>query len=317
MEASPSAKPVLACWLGDTNQAVSHEFFSKARIPEFSTPAQAVHALSYSLRAHGARNRSRSAIGQRRQRCSLLGQSIIDAVLADGRHLLSEIEAKRLLAGFGIPVVPTQFADTPEEAERACAAIRGPYALKIVSPDITHKSDYGGVVLGLADAATVRQAAQGMQKRIGERFPNARMEGFAVQTMIRRKSAHELFAGIASDPAFGPIVLFGAGGTAIEVINDKAIGLPPISHERARELIEETRIARLLSGYRHIPATDRGAVAGVLIALSNVALNLPDVVELDINPLIADADGVIALDARVVLKRHESAQGPLEAEEYL
>lgn len=299
----PRTKPVLACWLGDANQASSHEILGAARIPEFTTPAQAVRAFGYAVAANRARMKSMSGdAGAPDANAIALGGEIIDAVLADGRHVLSEIEAKRLLAAFDIPVVPTQFAATPEAAAQACAALPAPYALKIVSPDITHKSDFGGVVLGLADAAATRQAAEGMAKRIGVRFPKARIEGFAVQPMIRRKAAHELFAGIANDPAFGPVILFGAGGTAIEVINDKAIALPPVGPTRSAELIEETRIAPLLSGYRNVPATDRTAVASVIAALSHMALALPRIAELDINPLIADADGVIALDARVVLK---------------
>ena len=299
---SPRAKPLLACWLGDANQASSREVLDAARIPEFATPAQAVHAFGYAVAAHRARMKCvTDDAGAPDGAAIALGEAILDAVLADGRQLLSEIEAKRLLAAFGIPVVPTQFAETPEAAAQVCAAIPAPHVLKIVSPDITHKSDFGGVVLGLADAAAVRHAAEGMARTIGARFPDARIEGFAVQPMIRRKAAHELFVGIASDPAFGPIVLFGAGGTAIEVINDKAIALPPVSRARAEELIAETRIARLLSGYRNVPATDRVAVASVIAALSQMALALPRISELDINPLIADADGVIALDARVVL----------------
>lgn len=301
--ANAITKPVLACWLGDANQASAHAILGDARIPEFATPAQAVHAFGYAVAAHRARMRSMSGdVGAPDKSAVVLGEAIIDAVLADGRHLLSEIEAKRLLAAFGVPVVPTQFAATAQAAVEACAALPAPYALKIVSPDITHKSDFGGVVLGLADPAAVRQAAEGMNKAITERFPKARIEGFAVQPMIQRKAAHELFAGIANDPAFGPVILFGAGGTAIEAINDKAIALPPVNLSRAEELIAETRIARLLTGYRNVPATDRTAVASVVAALSQMALALPQIAELDINPLIADADGVIALDARVVLK---------------
>ncbi|MDF1834311.1 MAG: acetate--CoA ligase family protein [Alteraurantiacibacter sp. bin_em_oilr2.035] len=300
----PRKKPVIACWLGDANRASSHEVLGAARIPEFSTPAQAIRAFGYATAARWARVQILPDGASAPDVDAIVrGDAIIDAVLADNRHLLSEIEAKGLLAAFGIPVVSTQFAATAELAEQACTELPAPYAIKIVSPDITHKSDFGGVVLGLADAAAVRQAARAMAKRIATRFPEARIEGFAIQPMIRRKAAHELFAGIACDPSFGPVILFGAGGTAIEVIDDKSIALPPVHLERAKQLIGETRIARLLSGYRNVPATDQTAVAEVIAALSNIALALPRIAELDINPLIADADGVVALDARVVLRK--------------
>ncbi|MHA6332834.1 acetate--CoA ligase family protein [Qipengyuania sp. CAU 1752] len=301
-EGTQSCKPILACWLGDANADASREIFAAAGIPDFATPTQAIHAFGYAVAASRAHRQPVHAdLAAPPPGACATGDAIIEAVLADGRRVLSEIEAKALLKAFGVPVVPTRPATTPDEAARVCSTMEGPYVLKIVSRDITHKSDFGGVALGLADAAAVKQAAEGMAKTIGKRFPEARIEGFAVQPMIRRKAAHELFAGIAVDPAFGPIVLFGAGGTAIEVINDKAIGLPPLSLTRARELIDETRISRLLSGYRNVPAIDRVALAQVITALSAMALALPKIAELDINPLIADADGVVALDARVVL----------------
>ena len=210
-------------------------------------------------------------------------------------------EAKALLALFGVPVVPTVTAATPAEVEAACAAFAAPYAVKIVSPDLTHKSDIGGVALGLADAAAARCAAQSMLDKIGAAHPQARLQGFSVQPMIRRKQAHELFAGIAHDPAFGPLLMVGAGGTAVEVLADRAMRLPPIGPQDAAAMLAQTRISRLLNGYRDVPAADTGAICEVLMALSALIGALPQVAELDVNPLLADSAGVIALDARVVL----------------
>jgi acetyltransferase len=300
-----NAKPVLACWLGDRNAASAREAFTRANIPLFETPAEAVRGFSYLVQAervrHDPQPLQRDVRGtEARQEAA---EALLDAVCADGRTLLSEIEAKRLLALYDIPIVPTMLAPSAAAVADMAAGLEPPLVVKIVSPDITHKSDVGGVVLGLADARAARAAAEAMAERIGRDYPDARIAGFAVQPMIRRKQAHELFAGIASDPTFGPLVMFGAGGTAIEVLNDKAIGLPPIDEEGAREMVCATRISRLLGGYRDVAATNISAIASVLVALSSMATELPDIVELDINPLLADAQGAIALDARVVISR--------------
>ena len=296
-------KPVFGCWLGDRNHAAAAAILQEADIPVLATPAQAVRGFGALVQAASARaDRDRDGHGATPDANIREAHDLLESVAADGRKILSEIESKRLLTLFGIPVVQTRLVGEVEEIDAACGAIGPPYALKIVSPDITHKSDFGGVALGLADAAAVRRSARAMLRHIEDTFPDARIEGFALQPMIARKSAHELFAGIASDETFGPIVLFGAGGTAIEVIADKAIGLPPVGARRAEAMIAETRIARVLGGYRHVPPADRAAIVEVLKALSRLALALPGIAELDVNPLLADADGVIALDARIILR---------------
>ena len=300
-------KPVFACWLGDENFRHSAAIFQDTRIPTFATPADASHGFGSLVRASRARRQESTRgvheVGEDKVTEAAVDEAerLLEGVRADGRRTLSEIEAKRLMTLFDVPVVETRLVSNPDEVEAACEEVAGPYALKIVSPDITHKSDHGGVALGLADAGSVRGAAQAMGEHIARVFPNARIEGFALQPMIARKAAHELFAGIATDPTFGPIVLFGAGGTAIEVIADKAVGLPPISPVQAGRMIAETRISRLLAGYRHIPATNLAAIEAVIVALSTIATHLPQIAELDVNPLLTDSEGVIALDARVIL----------------
>ncbi|MBO6526459.1 acetate--CoA ligase family protein [Erythrobacter sp.] len=295
-------KPVFGCWLGDENYASAAAVLQAARIPVLANPADAVRAFGVLIQAERSRRvrprHAKKAVSEETLRAA---RALLKTVAADGRKILSEIEAKHLLRLFAIPVVETRHVGSVEEIDAACTGIDPPFALKIVSPDITHKSDHGGVALGLADAASVRRAAKAMHAHIRGIFPTARIEGFALQPMIGRKTAHELFAGIATDETFGPVVLFGAGGTAIEVIADKAIGLPPVSSEQAREMIADTRISRVLGGYRHIPPADLEAIVEVLEALSRLSLALPEIAELDVNPLLADADGVISLDARVIL----------------
>lgn len=297
-----SAKPVLACWLGENNARTARTAFADADIALFETPDDAVRGFSYLVQArdgssHGASDGAEVAASVVTQ-----ARELIATVRSDGRTTMSELEAKTLLSLFGVPVVPTRQVETPDAVAEACSQLPAPYAVKIVSPDLTHKSDIGGVVLGLSDAPAAKAAAGAMLDHIRARRPDARIQGFSVQPMIQRKQAHELFAGIATDPTFGPVLMVGAGGTAVEVLADRAIRLPPLDRTEAGAMLGETRISRLLSGYRDVPATKRDAIVEVLLSLSDLALALPDVAELDINPLLADAEGVIALDARILLR---------------
>jgi acetyltransferase len=227
---------------------------------------------------------------------------IVDAVLAGGRELMTEPEAKALLAACGIPVVATRVATpSPVAALQVASEIGYPVALKVLSPQITHKSDVGGVALNLENGAAVADAAQAMLARVAQRRPDATVTGFTVQSMVQRPRALELIVGASIDAQFGPVVLFGQGGTAVEVLADRAIGLPPLNAPLARALIARTRVARLLQGWRDVPAADLDAVVGVLTAVSELLADEPRIAEIDINPLLADARGVIALDARVRL----------------
>jgi acetyltransferase len=204
--------------------------------------------------------------------------------------------------------VPTRIVSGPEQARAAAEALGpGPYVVKILSRDISHKSDLGGVLLDLPDAAAVEAGARRMAARIAERAPEARLDGFTVQPMLRRPGGIELILGMSEDPQFGPVILFGQGGVAVEVVRDKAVALPPLNLALARALMARTRVFRLLQGYRDRPPADLDAVALTLVKLSQLVADLPDIAELDINPPIADPSGVIALDARIGLR---SGSGP-------
>jgi len=172
-------------------------------------------------------------------------------------------------------------------------------ALKVLSEGITHKSDVGGVVLDIDSPELAREAARQMMERIVEIRPDAEIAGFTVQPMARRPGAHELIVGATTDAIFGPTLLFGEGGTAVEVIADKAVAMPPLNAKLARELVERTRVARRLSGYRDRPAVDLAAIYRTLMQVSQLICDIPEVIELDINPLFADEHGVLALDARL------------------
>jgi acetyltransferase len=200
-----------------------------------------------------------------------------------------------------MPVVETRIAATPEDAGRIAAEMGLPVVVKVLSHDITHKSDVGGVRLDLHTAAAVEAACRDIITSVAQKRPTARVDGFTVQQMVRRPNAQELIAGIANDPTFGPVVLFGQGGTAVEVIGDRAVALPPLNGVLAREMISRTRVAKLLAGYRDHPPADMEAVASTLIKIAELLADLPQIAELDINPLLADENGVIVLDARIVV----------------
>jgi acetyltransferase len=301
-------KPVIACWLGDGNAGRARPALAAARVPVFETPDDAMRGFAYMVAARRGQEALLRAPAEHHEVVvdGKAARRAIDSARAAGRDILDELEAKALLAAYGIRVVPTRFAPTAAAVSEACRELPPPYVVKIVSPQITHKSDVGGVMLNLPDPEAAAAAAAGMARRIALAHPSAEITGFSVQSMIRRPGAHEMIAGVADDPTFGPMLLVGAGGKAAELLNDKALGLPPLDLELARAMIEETRISRLLAGYRDEPPADVIALAGVLLALSQMTIDLPELCELDINPLLVDAKGLIALDARVRIARDKA-----------
>jgi acetyltransferase len=231
-------------------------------------------------------------------------RQIVATAIADGRQWLDPVEVKRLLEAYDIAMVPT-FAAADADAAVADAsrlfAQGSTVVLKIMSRDIVHKSDVGGVVLNLTSADAVRKAAGDILARARALRPEARISGVIVQAMVVRQKARELILGLANDPTFGTVVVFGRGGTAVEIINDKALALPPLDLQLAHDLIKRTRVSRLLCAYRDVPAVKQDAVAMVLVKLSQMAADIPEIRELDINPLLADEAGVLAVDARVAV----------------
>jgi acetyltransferase len=305
-----AARPALACWLG-AEGVRGADLAGGAAVPSYATPEEAVEAFLHVVRYHRVQAlliETPPSLPAGSPPDRAVARALIAAALGEGRTQLTEPESKQLLAAYGIPVVVTRIVREPGEFAATAAAIGYPVAIKILSPDISHKSDVGGVALDIASAEQLEQAAQAMLARCRTLRPQARLEGFTVQQMIRRGGAHELLAGIAVDPTFGPVILFGRGGTAVEVIGDRALGLPPLNSVLARELISRTRVARLLAGARGVVAADMAAIESVLVSLAQLASEMAEIAELDINPLLADSHGVIALDARVRL-----APGPANA----
>jgi acetyltransferase len=298
------AKPVFATWLGDAASREARARFAAHQIASFATPAAAIDGFMQLVRHARAQQALLRTPPSRPAEVVFdanRAEAIITAALEAKRSMLSEIEAKGLLAAYGIPVVATEIARSPEEVGRLAQRLVGEAdacVVKILSDDISHKSDVGGVRLGLR-AADAERAAQEMLTAIAAKLPQARLRGFTVQPMIRRAQAHELILGMSVDATFGPLLMFGAGGTAVEVVRDIAHGLPPLDHNLARDMMRQTRVWRLLQGYRDHPAADLDAIADALVRLSYLITRHPEIRELDVNPLLADAAGAIALDARV------------------
>ncbi len=295
-------RPVLTAWLGDFAAVEARRHLGAAGIPSYATPGEAVAGFMDMVRFR--RNQALlqevpAAQSAERAPNRAAAASIIAQALAGRREWLDEAASRALLAAYGIATMPTATVDTVDEVAAAADRLGGAVAVKIRSPDIVHKSDVGGVALDLVGSAAARGAARDMLTRIQRLQPGARIDGFTVQQMASRQGAWELIAGLATDPTFGPVVLFGAGGVGVEVIKDRALALPPLNATLAHDLIGRTRIAAQLRGYRNRPAADLDAIAATLMRLAQLAADHPAVAELDINPLLADARGVIALDARV------------------
>ncbi len=300
--ARAASRNVLACWLGGAAVEEARRICLEAGVPTFDTPEDAVNGylqiVHYRQAQHLLMQVPPSACNDfEADRAG--ARAIVQAALAAGRSQLAEPEAKAVLAAYGIEVVPTRLAAEIEQAAAAAIEIGFPVALKVVSQQVMHKSDVGGVALDLDSAEAVRAAAQRMRKRLAELQPDAQLDGFAVQQMARRPDAVELIVGAATDRVFGPVILFGQGGIAVEVTGDSAVALPPLNTVLARDMIARTRVARLLAGYRSRPPADIEAILWTLTQLSQLVSDIPEIVDLDINPLLADGAGAIALDARM------------------
>jgi acetyltransferase len=304
-----SAKPVLAVWVGADQKIV--DLLSEAGIPNYPTEDDAVRGFMHLVRHREvveALAQVPPAMPSEFAPDIDAARQIVAAALADGRHWLDPVEIKRLLEAYEIAMVPTFAAADAEQAVAHASKLFAQGAtvvLKIMSRDIVHKSDVGGVVLNLTSPDAVRAATADILARAKALRPEARIFGVIVQAMVVRSKARELILGLADDPTFGTVIVFGRGGTAVEIINDKALALPPLDLQLARDLIERTRVSRLLRAYRDVPAVEQDSVAMVLVKLAQMAADIPEIRELDINPLLADETGVLAVDARVAVGRVE------------
>lgn len=265
-------KPVIANWLGESDGSEVQAVFRNADIPDFETPSAAIRGLMQLVdygSAQAELMRTPPALPANLRFDTAAVEARISETLKDARTMMTEPEAKAVLAAYGIPTVPTQVASTPEEAREAAAEFLRIYpsvVVKILSPQLTHKSDIGGVRLDITSPDDAEKTAREMLASIRSLRPDAVLQGVTIQPMIRRPDAYELILGIATDPTFGPVILFGAGGTGVEAIGDTAMALTPLDLKLASGLITSTRIYKLLKGFRDRPAVDLEGLALCLVA---------------------------------------------------
>jgi acetyltransferase len=293
---------VITAWLGENSARPARELFAQAHIASYETPDDAV--IGFLHRVHHRANQellieTPPARPDAFEPDLATARHVIATALAVGKSWLGPSETAAVFAAYGLPLVADHLAGDPDQAALLATAIGFPVALKIRSREITHQSDVGGVALNLDNAVRVRQEAGAMIERVKAARPGARLEGFLLQPMVSRPGAVELLAGIVEDAVFGPIVAFGQGGTAVEIVHDTSLELPPLNALLARRLMARTRVWQLLQEYRGKPPAKIDAVIEVLIRLGQLAADHPEIRELDINPLLADPAGVIALDARL------------------
>ena len=299
-----TSKPLIACWMGEHQAAAARQALQDAKIPVFRTPEPAVEAfkniVSY-YRNQQLLMQVPSPLG-REQPADVEGARIlVEAVLAERRKILTESESKALLAAFRIPVARTVVARTLAEAIVSAEQHGFPVAMKVSSPDIVHKSEAGGVRLGIQNAHELRAAYTDIIASVKRIAPGASIDGIAIQPMDEKQNGRELMVGVVTDRQFGPVITFGAGGSLVEVLADRAVALPPLNGFLAGDLIHRTRIAKTLGAYRNMPPAQIDALVDVLERVSEMVCELPWIVEMDINPLILDEAGIIAVDAHVVV----------------
>jgi len=298
-------KPVFASWIGNGLEA--SDVLRAANIPTYPTEAESVRGVMHLVRYQDARRflmQTPPSLPEHVSPDAKIVHRIVGNALAEGRSWLDPIEVCEVLNAYSIPALPTIFARDPDAAGKAAAPLLangGKVVIKISSRDIVHKSDVGGVSLNVGSEEDVRTAAAEIMANARKAKANARIDGVIIQPMVNRPRARELIAGIADDPTFGPVVVFGRGGTAVEVIDDKALALPPLDLNLANDLIGRTRVSRILKRYRDVPAAKCGDVALTLVKLAQLAADIPEIREIDINPLLADETGVVALDARIAI----------------
>ncbi len=312
--AEQSNKPIMTSWMGGSQVDKARTLFNRARVPEFGMLENAVDAFSYLARY----NRNQRLLLQTPARLTT-GQEppdsdgarlIIEGVLAEQRSILTEPESMAVLNAFRIPTVRNAVAHSANEALIIAESIGFPVAMKVLSTDISHKSDAGGVRLNINSAQETRGAYKQLVDQVMRNVPDANISGVTVEKMYRSSNGRELMIGIIWDPVFGPVISFGSGGTTVEVMGDSAISLPPLNRRLALDLIHRTKVSRLLGEFRNMPTVDVDRLIHVLLNVSSMACELPWVKEMDINPLIIDDKGIVAVDARIVVEYPKPSTDP-------
>src|SRR5262249_2429902 len=307
-------KPVFAVWVGSSDATTP--IFEAAGIPSYATESDAVRGFMHLVRyreAQEALMATPPSLAQDFKPDVAAARGVVESAVEHGRTWLDPTEITRLLAAYSIPIAPALLARNGEEAAAAARpflAEGSGVVVKILSPDIVHKSEVGGVRLNLTSERAVRDAVADILARARAVRPDARITGVTIHPLVLRPKARELIAGIADDPTFGPVIVFGRGGTAVEVIGDKARA-PRVDPGAAGQMSGPPRVPRLLKASPDVPAADVDAIALLLVKLAQLAADLPELRELDLNPVLADQNGLIAVDARIAVASVEAARrGP-------
>ena len=300
-----SKKPLLASWMGGPEVAAGDDVLNRGNVPTFDFPDTAARAFNYMWQyASNLRfiyeTPSLPVATAEEEPHRQQAAALVEEVRRKGRIILTEYESKRIFAAYGITTVDTRLALTPEEAVQHAEAIGYPVVVKLNSETITHKSDVKGVQLNLANADAVRNAYRIVEEAVGERFGPDHFQGVTVQPM-EKLEGYELIIGCSQDAQFGPVLLFGSGGTLVEVFRDRSLALPPLNTTLARRMMERTLIYKALGGVRGRKAVDMEALERLLVRFSQMVVDQPRIKEIDINPLFASPERLVALDARVVL----------------
>lgn len=302
--AQKTTKPLIACWMGEKQTRGARELFEQHQLPCFSTPEVAVEAFSYLADYyHNQQLLAQRPIAKEDVHIDDLttAKQLIANVLAQGRTILSGMESKILLEIFGIPVVKAKPAHSVEDAVTAANQVGYPVVMKIDSPDITHKQDVNGVELNILNQEAISAAYDRIMTAVKSKRPDARISGVTIEHMYANVNYRELMIGILRDHVFGPVISFGLGGTLVEVIKDRAVELPPLNSFLAQKMIAKTRASKLLGGFRGKPPVNMEILIDILLRVSQLASELPEIVEMDINPLLLDDQSGIVVDARFVV----------------
>ena len=302
--AKGTAKPVLTAWLGESQVSAGRSVAEKAGLPVFRSPESAVAAFGTLAEYRTAQRlllEVPAPLASNVQPDLDTARSIAQAVIRSGRTALSETEATRLLGCFGIPAARTEIARSRDEVRAIARELGYPVAIKILSYDIEHLADVKGVCLNLRGEESLLREYDALLERVRSLRPEARVEGVTVQPMVEKRFGRRLMIAVANDATFGRVIRFGAGGIAAEVVHDTATALPPLNRRLAQELVSRTFSARLLRPFRHIPGVDIDLILDALLRVSEIVCALPWVAELEINPLLADESGCVAVDVRVTV----------------
>jgi len=298
--------PILTNWLGEEAVVDARKLFAVHNIPTFRTPEWSVRAFMHMVRYKKNQQllmETPESAPADFSPASNTARQIIEKALTNGATVLSEADAEAVFTAYGIPTIETHIARTPEDATAIADELGYPVALKILSDQISCKSDVGGVVLELDSDEAVKSAAKGMLERANEFMPDAVIDGFSIQKMASRTGVHELVVGITTDPLFGPVIIFGEGGMAVDIIADRAVALPPLNMSLCKDLMSRTRIYKQLEAYYDQKAANIDAICLTLMKISQLVIDIPEIVELNINPLFADNKGVLAVDTRIQVER--------------